>query len=86
MVLAMPTREPNMTTNAPNVKPEFVSLQEAAVLYSVSVDLLRQRIASGELPAVTAPFTLSTMAGAVPISVATATADGSSRTSAERGS
>ena len=26
-----------MTTNAPNVKPEFVSLQEAAVLYSVSV-------------------------------------------------
>lgn len=33
-------------------QPEYVSLQDAAVLYSVSVDLLRQRIATGELPAV----------------------------------
>ena len=41
-----------MTMSAAGVKPEFVSLQEAAVLYSVSVDLLRQRIAAGELPAV----------------------------------
>ena len=41
-----------MIVSAANVKPEFVSLQEAAVLYSVSVDLLRQRIAAGELPAV----------------------------------
>jgi len=48
----MPIEEPHMTMSAAGVKPEFVSLQEAAVLYSVSVDLLRQRIAAGELPAV----------------------------------
>jgi len=35
---------------APN--PEYVSLQDAAVIYGVSVDLLRQRILTGELPAV----------------------------------
>ena len=51
-MLAVPIEEPSVTISAPNVKPEFVSLQEAAVLYSVSVDLLRQRIAAGELPAV----------------------------------
>ena len=33
-------------------KPEWVSLQDAAVIYGVSVDLLRQRISIGELPAV----------------------------------
>jgi hypothetical protein len=33
-------------------KPEYVSLQDAAVIYGVSVDLLRQRILTGELPAV----------------------------------
>lgn len=48
----MPIEESRMTVRASNKKPEFVSLQEAAVLYSVSVDLLRQRIAAGELPAV----------------------------------
>lgn len=32
--------------------PEYVSLQDAAVIYGVSVDLLRERIISGELPAV----------------------------------
>lgn len=41
-----------MTASATNTKPEFVSLQDAAALYSVSVDLLRQRIADGQLPAV----------------------------------
>ena len=51
-MLAMPMEEPTMTASSAGVKPEFVSLQEAAVLYSVSVDLLRQRIAAGELPAV----------------------------------
>ena len=51
-MLAMPMEEPTMTVSSAGVKPEFVSLQEAAVLYSVSVDLLRQRIAAGELPAV----------------------------------
>ena len=35
-MLAVPIEEPSMTISAPNVKPEFVSLQEAAVLYSVS--------------------------------------------------
>lgn len=40
-----------MTVND-GAKPEYISLQEAAVIYSVSVDLLRQRIAAGELPAV----------------------------------
>jgi hypothetical protein len=34
------------------VKAEYISLQDAAVLYAVSVDLLRHRIATGELPAV----------------------------------
>lgn len=48
----MPIEEPSMTMSAAGVRPEFVSLQEAAALYSVSVDLLRQRIAAGELPAV----------------------------------
>jgi hypothetical protein len=38
------------TSAAP--RPEYVSLQDAAVIYGVSVDLLRQRITSGELPAV----------------------------------
>lgn len=33
-------------------KQEYVSLQAAAVIYDVSVDLLRQRVLSGELPAV----------------------------------
>jgi len=32
--------------------PEYVSLQDAAVIYGVSVDLLRERIISSELPAV----------------------------------
>ena len=41
----MPIEEPSMTMSAAGVRPEFVSLQEAAALYSVSVDLLRQRIA-----------------------------------------
>lgn len=31
---------------------EYISLQEAATLYSVSVELLRKRIACGDLPAV----------------------------------
>ena len=31
--------------------PEWLSLQQAAALYGVSVDTLRRRIASGELPA-----------------------------------
>jgi hypothetical protein len=34
------------------VKAEYISLQDAAILYAVSVDLLRHRIATGELPAV----------------------------------
>lgn len=34
------------------VKVEYISLQAAAVLYAVSVDLLRRRIATGVLPAV----------------------------------
>lgn len=39
-----------MTSNP--VKAEYISLQDAAVLYGVSVDLLRHRIATGQLPAV----------------------------------
>lgn len=35
-----------------SVQAEYMSLQEAAVLYSVSVDLLRKRISCGDLPAV----------------------------------
>ena len=34
------------------LRPEYISLQVAATLYAVSVDLLRHRIATGELPAV----------------------------------
>ncbi|MCA0250896.1 MAG: helix-turn-helix domain-containing protein [Actinobacteria bacterium] len=34
------------------IQAEYISLQDAAVLYAVSVDLLRHRIATGELPAV----------------------------------
>jgi excisionase family DNA binding protein len=30
---------------------EWVSLQQAALIYAVSVDTLRRRIANGELPA-----------------------------------
>lgn len=41
-----------MTTNP--VKAEYVSLQDAATIYAVSVDVLRQRIATGDLPAVRA--------------------------------
>lgn len=33
------------------LRPEYISLQDAAVLYAVNVDLLRHRIATGELPA-----------------------------------
>lgn len=33
-------------------RPEYISLQDAAALYAVSVDLLRERIRTGELPAV----------------------------------
>lgn len=40
-----------MSVNAV-ARPEYVSLQDAAVIYGVSVDLLRERITSGELPAV----------------------------------
>ena len=40
-----------MSVNAVT-RPEYVSLQDAAVIYGVSVDLLRERITSGELPAV----------------------------------
>ena len=43
-------RENPMTSS--NLRPEYVSLQDAATLYAVSVDLLRHRIATGELPAV----------------------------------
>lgn len=43
-------RENPMTSSA--LRPEYVSLQDAAILYAVSVDLLRHRIATGELPAV----------------------------------
>jgi len=32
-------------------KPEWMSLQQAAVVYGVSVDTLRRRIAAGRLPA-----------------------------------
>lgn len=31
--------------------PEWVSLQQAALIYGISVDTLRRRIATGELPA-----------------------------------
>ena len=31
--------------------PEWLSLQQAALVYGVSVDTLRRRIASGKLPA-----------------------------------
>lgn len=34
------------------LRPEYMSLQDAAALYAVSVDLLRERIRTGELPAV----------------------------------
>jgi excisionase family DNA binding protein len=34
------------------LRPEYISLQDAAALYAVSVDLLRERIRTGELPAV----------------------------------
>ncbi|MEA5117364.1 MAG: hypothetical protein VB036_07080, partial [Propionicimonas sp.] len=34
------------------IHAEYISLQDAAVLYADSVDLLRHRIATGELPAV----------------------------------
>ncbi len=39
-----------MTSNP--TKAEYISLQDAAVLYDVSVDLLRHRIRTGDLPAV----------------------------------
>mgnify|MGYP002385328705 CR=1 FL=1 len=32
-------------------EPEWLSLQQAAVVYGVSVDTLRRRIAGGQLPA-----------------------------------
>lgn len=35
-----------------SVVDKYISLQDAAALYAVSVDLLRHRIATGELPAV----------------------------------
>lgn len=31
--------------------PEWVSLQQAALIYGISVDTIRRRIATGELPA-----------------------------------
>lgn len=38
----------------PTPQPEYVSLQRAAAMYDVSVDLLRERISLGQLPAVRA--------------------------------
>lgn len=45
----MPAR-PSHTTRAARV-PEWLSLQEAAGVYRISVDTVRRRIAAGELPA-----------------------------------
>lgn len=39
-------------TSPVRARREYVSLQDAAAMYGVSVDLLRRRIASGILPAV----------------------------------
>lgn len=39
-------------TDRLTLRPEYISLQDAAVLYAVSVDLLRERIRTGEIPAV----------------------------------
>ena len=33
------------------VEPQWLSLQQAAVLYGVSTDTIRRRVASGDLPA-----------------------------------
>lgn len=41
-----------MTSPQVRARAEYVSLQDAAAMYGVSVDLLRRRIASGILPAV----------------------------------
>lgn len=41
-----------MTSSPVRARAEYVSLQDAAAMYGVSVDLLRRRIASGILPAV----------------------------------
>lgn len=41
-----------MTSSPARPRAEYVSLQDAAAMYGVSVDLLRRRIASGILPAV----------------------------------
>ena len=41
-----------MNRPAPNPAPrEWLSLQEAAAIYGISVDTLRRRIATGRLPA-----------------------------------
>ena len=49
-MVAVPIEEPACLRVRPSVKPELVSLQEAAVLCGVSVELLRQRIAADEYP------------------------------------
>ena len=33
------------------VEPQWLSLQQAAILYGVSTDTIRRRVASGDLPA-----------------------------------
>ena len=46
-----PSERRNAMTSS-TLRPEYISLQDGAALYSVSVDLLRERIRTGELPAV----------------------------------
>ena len=38
-------------THGGNVAPQWLSLQEAARIYGVSVDTLRRRVIAGDLPA-----------------------------------
>jgi len=39
------------STAREQVEPQWLSLQQAAVLYGVSTDTIRRRVASGDLPA-----------------------------------
>ena len=50
--MAPVTQRTEKPMTSSTLRPEYMSLQDAAALYAVSVDLLRERIRTGELPAV----------------------------------
>lgn len=45
----MPIHNSGPASNPP--RPEWLSLQKAALIYDVSVDTLRRRVVAGDLPA-----------------------------------